>query len=367
MYQGPMNRYPIHYDSLSHGKLELSTWQARPMGYVELERCLAGSATPVPLDVINVRATTEAGETLDWTQNIVTLDFRPLLALGPLALVPGGWLPPVVAGGHHLLVLDRHMAGELKHAKASMDLGAPNSLLALVTDEPAQYNVLAHVFEGNARRRPTTEEIAQSTGEVYAKLRAWVPKAVLVPSEDNAAHAAEAIWNNLADSQQRASAFLTRAWPDLRPVALHRQAGVMHRMVRTARDAGVRIRSLPFLAATLAACLPPSDNPAAELFKANGKQAPDGAVYNALSDLLHLQMVVAGNAHFPDSPIAFVTNDLALARFWVGLGINSIVADENGVHFSMPLDNPATLMGHLPTGVRTLFESVSEPEGAHGS
>lgn len=367
LYQGRMNRYPIEYDSVQHGKLELSSWRARPMGYADLERCLSGSTTPVPLDVVDVMATTESGETLDWTPNLVTLDFRPLYALGPVALVPGGWLPPVLAGGHHLLVLDRHMAGELKSAKASMDQASPNSLLALVTDEPAHLNVLAHVFEGNARRRPTAEEIALSTVEVYGKLRAMLPKAVIVPSEKDAARAAEAIWNDLALSHQRASAFLTQAWPDLRSVAPQHQAGVMHRITRLARQNGVRIRSLPFLAATLAACLPPSDNRAAELFKASGKQAPDGAVYNALADLIHLQLVIAGNAHFPDEPIAFVTQDRALARFWVGLGINSIVADERGVHFSMPLDDPTTLMGKLSAHVRACFEPGHGQDAMHGS
>jgi hypothetical protein len=115
--------------------------------------------------------------------------------------------------------------------------------------------------------------------------------------------------------------------------------------------------SLPFLAAAVAVCTP-QGNPAMRLLKAGGTAPAQEAVYNALADLLHLQLVVVGNAQFPDKPSALLTRDRALAELWVGLGIRDMVMADGKHTCVVPINEEGLLLCDVPDEVVEMFSSA---------
>ena len=128
-------------------------------------------------------------------------------------------------------------------------------------------------------------------------------------------------------------------------------------MACIAEQHGVGKLSLPFLAATVAICAP-QGNPAVRLFKSDGKAPSAAAVYNALADLLHLQLIVVGNAQLPDRPSALLTRDRALAELWVGLGIRNM-AMTAGKHTSVvPINEGDQLLSDVPDEIVDIFSNA---------
>jgi hypothetical protein len=353
-----MNRYPLHIDTSTHGKLTLSAWRAHPLNLSQLQAAKMHINTELTLEFSGVVATDEEGTTVDFTGGIASFGSTSSFPLGAVALVPGGWLPSIVAGGHHLLVLDRHMATEFVSAWKSMQAATPSSLLALLTDVPVLLNVLAYVLEGNQTAPPDAAAIQTDVAEVYGKLNALMPKATLLPAAvADAVTGAIGLWQDMSGPHQCYMAFLTEAWPHLHPVARGTRASVMTAIKGIADKHHVGALSLPFLAAAVAVCTP-QGNPAVRLFKASGSAPSQEAAYNALADLLHLQLLVVGNAQFPDKPSALLTRDRALAELWVGLGIRDMVMADGKHTCVVPINEEGLLLCDVPYEVVEMFSSA---------
>lgn len=354
-----MPRYPLRIESEGMGKMTLSSWRARPLGREQLLNNSFHQTAALCIEFDGVLATSDAGESFDLTHGVATYRFSTSLALGPVALLPGGWLPSIVAGGHHLLVLDRHLVSDLVAAEKSMQGAAPASLLALLTDVPAQLNVLAHVLEGRHRARPGPQAIRGDVLEAYSKLGALLPQAELVPHDvDLAVSGAEGLWQDMATAHSGYMAFLTDAWPHLHPVAPNERLASMTHLRALAHKHGVAVWSLPFLAVTVAVCTP-QGNAGMRVLKPSGKTPSQTRVYNALADLLHLQLVITGNAQFPNRPSALLTRDRALAELWVGLGIHSLSMNGKAHTAMIPLGQAGLLLADLSDEVIALFGNAA--------
>ncbi|URX62083.1 hypothetical protein KR767_18865 [Luteibacter anthropi] len=354
-----MPRYPLHIEAVDQGKLTLTSWRAHPLGRDQLLKNAFHEKAALKIEFEGVLATNEAGESFDWTGGVVTYPFTTSFALGPVALIPGGWLPSVVAGGHHLLTLDRHLVTDLVAAEKSMQSHAPASLLALLTDTPVQLNVLPYVLEGNKGAPPGAQAIHDDVTEVYTKLHALMPTAEVIPHD--AAHAisgAEGLWQDMAIPHQGYMAFLTDAWPHLHPVPAKERLAAMAHLRSLAQKHAVAMYSLPFLAVTVAVCTP-QGNAGMRVLKPHGKRPAPGQVYNALADLLHLQLVIVGNAQFPTRPSALLTRDRALAELWVGLGIHGITMKGTAHTAKVPMGQPGLLLADLPDDIISLFGDVA--------
>lgn len=350
-----MPRYPLRIESDDQGRMTLSSWRARPLGREQLLKNSFHQTATLRIEFDGVVATSDAGESFDFSDGLATYSFSTSLALGPVALLPGGWLPSIVAGGHHLLVLDRHLVSDLVAAEKSMQGAAPASLLALLTDVPVQLNVLAHALEGRHRARPGIQAIREDVLETYGKLRRLLPKAELVPQDVAiAVSGAEGLWHDMAGPHTGYMAFLTDAWPHLHPVAPNERLASMTYLRALAQKHGVAVWSLPFLAVIVAVCTP-QGNAGMRVLKPDGKSPASSKVYNALADLLHLQLVVAGNAQFPDRPSALLTRDRGLAELWVGLGIHSITMKGTAHTATVPMGQPGLLLADLSDEIICLF------------
>lgn len=261
-----------------------------------------------------------------------------------------------MAGGHHLLVLDRHLVTDLVAAEKSMRGQAPAILLALLTDVPVQLNVLPHVLEGKVGAPARTQAIHDDVTEVYAKLHALMPKAEVIPHDvAHAVSGAEGLWQDMALPHRGYMAFLTDAWPHLHPVPARGRLAAMTHLRSLAQKHGVAMYSLPFLAVTVAVCTP-QGNAGMRVLKPHGKSPAPGNVYNALADLLHLQLVIVGNAQFPDRPSALLTRDRGLAELWVGLGIHNITMKGAAHTAKVPMGQPGLLLADLPDDIISLFD-----------
>jgi hypothetical protein len=63
--------------------------------------------------------------------------------------------------------------------------------------------------------------------------------------------------------------------------------------------------------------------------------------FNALADLRALDLLIAAGTDFPDKRVALLTEDRALALYWVGMQTHSHRRDGTSIHYAM---NPHTAM-----------------------
>lgn len=356
-----MNRYPIRIIDEHLGRLTLEQWTAVPLSYVDLLAAPARERAELKVQFQNVLARDETGKVHDWTQYAMKFDFTADHSTGAVALVPGGWLPSSMAGAHYMLVPDRNVVSSLTAARRSLDRGSPDDLMGLLLNEPVQISPLVFALEGNQRRPPSVQEIAQQIDEARDRFQAALPNAEIVPDRASAIRGAQGLWSDMRVSQVQYERFLVASFPILRPAgpSPSKRASLTKRLCLIAAKESVSRRSLPFLLAWLAIALPQGLNPAMELLKPDKNEPLDQKAYGALADIRQLQLLVYASALFPHQPIALLTHDRALAQIWTGLGITNMRANGKICDFNLSLGSDSPFFANATESEITLFSGSS--------
>ena len=143
--------------------------------------------------------------------------------------------------------------------------------------------------------------------------------------------------------------FLVKAAPLIAAPIRHVQLKeAWHKLMALSERYAVPKGSLLMCALISATAAHPGKNPALALLKPR-REYTDKHAFNALADLRALDMLIAASTDFPERRVALLTEDRALAQYWVGLQTHSHRRDGPNIRYAI---NPH----------RALFSRLSEAE-----
>lgn len=237
-----------------------------------------------------------------------------------IGLVRGGWLPSGLALQTDMVVMpDRCTITELvvRFRAGKKRREGCEDFVDLFQGKSVRINPALYALEGNQRRRPSPQHVAEQWAEACEKIRAALPRAELTP--ESAISGIIGLLNDMHQSMVSKERFLLRVVPELQsPVSARRRAAVWSRVLEIARDCGLSKHSLVVLAALSVVCVSNGSGPAKRLLKPSSNYTAEDA-YNALADLRALEMLINLYAAFPQEKIMLCTQDKNLALFWSGL------------------------------------------------
>jgi hypothetical protein len=294
----------------------------RPLDYDTLAAARLHQPLTIPIDVhAQVQHTDIEGVELGhFAQAHASL--QTPFASCAIGLVPGGWLPGLVAATFNkaVMLLDRNIVTELI---GRFECGEPcrtdePDFLDLFEGHPITINPVLSVLEGESKRPPTPEEVDRDLSQTVAKLRRALPQAIVIHSNETSTGIARII-DETREPMARKQAFLLRMAPHLAsPVSRRNRDKIRREILLAADQIGVDRNSLIVIAVLSVASVPNGRSPAAGLLKFkpgyNAKHA-----YNALADIRSLEILIKLFAAFPDQPVQLCTADKPLALFWTAI------------------------------------------------
>ena len=298
-----------------------------PFGFQNLKAILdppEAATEPVthPLEIFATQATiTENGTTgTGRVRMTARMGFNEKVSV--FALVMGGWLPPGVCPLNRFLV-DRNVVGLFKRMAERPDDLPPaqrDYWLRFFEDPEIVLNPLPFAFEGSYRRRPSKAEFLAGFEEGQRAIRAAMPLAQVTTFEALHFDGAYALLEALKKRETREMAFLL----DVAPLIQNRPGsaktmGAENKVIEAARRHNVKLGSMVVVAAL--SCIYEGDlgfSPGRMILKPSPAYGKEKA-YNALADLRHLELKLAGARAIEDGEFALCTADEGLALFWCGL------------------------------------------------
>ncbi len=238
------------------------------------------------------------------------------------ALVMGGWLPPGICPNNRFLV-DRNVVSLLKQMAQRPDDLPPaqrDYWLRFFEDPEIMLNPLPFAFEGRDRRRPSKAEFIAEFEEGQRAIRAAMPLAQVTTYAAPHFDGSYALLESLKKHEARETTFLLEVVPIIqdRP-GVAKTLRAENRVIEAARRHNVSLGSLVVVAAL--SCIYEGDlgiSPARRVLKPSPAYGKEEA-YNALADLRHLELKLAGAKAIGDGEFALCTADEGLALFWCGL------------------------------------------------
>lgn len=263
-----------------------------------------------------------------------------------IGLVRGGWLPSGLALRDNIVVMpDRCTISDLaERYRDGRKIRHGDDFLDLFQDKPLRINPGLYAMEGNKRKLPTAEQVADQWAEACRKVRAALPEAQLTP--DSAVQGLVAVLGEMQESMVRKVQFLCQVAPMLQsPVSRRRRPLVWRQLLEVAHCCGLPRHTLVVLAALSIACVNNGAGPAKRLIKPSAKYSAQDA-YNALADLRALELLCHLYALFPQENIMLCTGDKNLALFWAGMRASDFAYGSNGA-MSYKLSPVDALLPHV--------------------
>lgn len=298
-----------------------------PLGFQDLMAILnppEAATEPVthPVEVFATQATITKSGTTGTGQVRMTARMGFNEKASVFALLTGGWLPPGVCPLNRFLV-DRNVVNLLKRMAERPDDVPPaqrDYWLRFFEDPEVVLNPLPFAFEGSYRRRPSKAEFMAGFEEGQKAIRAAVPAAQVTKFEAMHFDGAYALLEAFKKRESRETTFLLEVAPHIwtRP-SLAKSRGAENRVIEAAKRNNVSLGSMVVVAAL--SCIYEADNgisPARRILKPSQAYGKEMA-YNALADLRHLELKLAGARAIDDGEFALCTADEGLALFWCGL------------------------------------------------
>ena len=311
--------------------------QLQPLGYEELATARSHEKLRIPLE-FDRSSIVETDIELDRAELYnARMMLESKFTSRAIGLVRGGWLPSALAASipNAVVLLDRNVVSDLVgRFNDRKRIGDEPDFLDLFANAPIQINPILFAIEGNSRGTPTPELVRSQLEEVTEKLRKALPRAQLVVgphSLDGALGLIEESRRGLEQKQQ----FLSRLAPILAtPISREKVRARWNDVVSAADQCGVARDSLVVLAALSVVVTPNGQSPARNLLKFR-KDYSDSHAYNALSDLLSLDLLIHMFAMFPEIPAVLCTADRSLALFWTALRASNFERHGRAVSFDL--------------------------------
>lgn len=270
------------------------------------------------------------------------------------ALVRGGWLPLPFAMPARFLV-DRNVVillRKIREGKAVANAQALRWWTKFFAEGAGTFNPLPYAFEAGCRRKPTMAEFMSAFDEGASELSDALPKCHIVKFEETHYRAAYAQLEAFDERNERETKFLQAACP----LVVHRvprraEADVAQVIIKIADGFKLNRGSLVILAAL--SCLYEDIH---GMTAAIGRRIlkprsvySEADAFNALSDLRHIELAVAGQAYFKQEAFSLCTCDRPMALLWSALSARGDSAPNGSTEFTFNL-------------TRDLFSRLSDDE-----
>jgi len=337
---------------VEHGTGRTVTWRGRtiePLGYNALASIKNNRPVTIPVTCQDAEILSGAPPSQDDQRYTVRFNLESVFSSKSIGLVTGGWLPSGLAAMGRTLLTDRNIVSELRErfAGGSRRDTANDDFLDLLSERTVKINPLLYAMEGNKKRRPTPEEVEEQYRHACRTIQESLPNAIIDP-EDGAASLRGAV-GILRDSyagMQDKTKFLQSVVPLLcESTPATKRTTRWARILSEADACGIRRRSLVVLTALSGLACSQGQNPAKSLLKPKRDYSSKDA-YNALCDLVALELLIACVCLFPAKPVTLLTCDRNLALLWVGLDPHDLEWNPAGrCTFNVSLDSP--LLPHL--------------------
>lgn len=250
----------------------------------------------------------------------VTFGKRPVI----FSLVKGGWLPLPLAIPPRFLV-DRNVVIALRKIRLGQLALEEQEIkwwLQFFEQGSAIFNPLPYAFEAGHRRKPTMEEFVAAYDEGVAELSRSFPKCEVVSYQSVNYQGAYAQLEAFDERNAAETEFLRRTCELVADrVPRRKESEALKRIVDAADGVGVPRASLAVLG--VISCLFEDLHGAAPLIGRKiikpRKQYSAADAFNALNDLRHIELAVAGQAYFGDHAFYLCTRDRPIAMLWCAL------------------------------------------------
>jgi len=310
----------------------------KPRGYEELVEAKLHQAITIPLEMYNGRIleTNIEGVDLSKYAHIRTTLQSPFTAQA-IGLVRGGWLPsPLAATQEKAIVIpDRNIVSEVSgRFDGGQTVGREPDFLDLFAGMQVKISPVLAAIEGNGRAFPMPAEAREQLDEVVKKFKRALPQATLMVGP----YSLKGLLGLIEDMRpgfEREQMLLKELAPSLsKPTARHKMDARWD-AVFEAVDRHQVPRSSLLVLAMLSALVHPTGQCASKRLLKPHANYTDGDAYNALSDLMALELLLYVLAFFPEFETQICTKDRQLALFWVGVGAHDIRREGNGICYSL--------------------------------
>jgi hypothetical protein len=260
------------------------------------------------------------------------------------ALVRGGWLPLPFAIPARFLV-DRNVVislRKIREGKVAANAQALQWWTKFFAEGSGMFNPLPYAFEAGYRRKPTLDEFVSAFDEGASELRDALPKCHIVEFEDTHYRAAYAQLEAFDERNERETKFLQAVCPlVVQRVPRRTETEVAEAIVIAADKCELNRASLVTLA--VLSCLYEDmhgTTPAIgrRILKPRSAYSEADA-FNALSDLRHIELAVAGQACFKQEAFSLCTCDRPMALLWSALSARGELSSDGAIEFEFDLTN----------------------------
>ncbi|WP_409286853.1 hypothetical protein [Pseudomonas guariconensis] len=236
-----------------------------------------------------------------------------------IGLVRGGWLPAGLALRDRMVVLpDRCTISALAAGyRGGIKTRPGNDFLDFFQDRSLTLHPGLFAMEGNQRKMPTSQQVADQWAEAKQKILAALPDAQVTP--DTAVAGLIELLDEMREGMARKTAFLCEVAPKLcSPVSAVRRPEMWGWVLEVAKKFAVPREALVVLATLSIVSVSKGANPAKRLIKPAASYSSADA-YNALADLRALEILMHLYAAFPQERLMLCTRDRDLSLFWAGI------------------------------------------------
>lgn len=314
----------------------------RPLGWDGWHAARRGEALPLNLDQVTVNMTGPEHQLNNQPANI-SFVFEPKHKPVIFGLVPEGWLPAGLVQAN-LLLPDSNIAGKFSLFKAEQAAFQKEPSLRLLHLGTQAVHPLLAAMEGGQRRFMGRDELQVRARQVAERLCAGFPDTEVVSPDELRL---EGIWGLLEDYRQdypKRSAFLK----SVLPLLLHRVSesqlpARLDEVTDRARRNSVPLGSFLHLVVVDCLCdegpVPKNQQHPGRLLLKPKEHPTDQDLYNALFDILQLELLCAAQALYTPTRVALCTMDKGLAGAWAMLRPYEAQVQGRALHYRYRPEN----------------------------
>lgn len=263
------------------------------------------------------------------------LKLNPSIKSDTICLVEGGWVPLIYCMTGTNLFLDKNVVAEIKakfdNGKLKPQKSEKRDFLHLLEERACSsvLNPLPFALEGNVMGLPDPETAIEQLHVAKADLAKALPHIKVYPEGSYGVEQVCATLASYQDFVAQGMTFLQKVGPLLMASpGKAKRKDTISKVIDAAHAAKLPLQHI-CVAVSLSALTASKDfNPAKKVLKAAHNYGPQEA-YNAMWDLLLLEILHLYHTHHRGTRCALLTRDKNLAFMWMGMGLPT-VATQSG-------------------------------------